>query len=113
MAVSICAALAKSGASHIEATDGEIGYVDDLIVDDETWTIRDIVVDTCNRIPGRRVSIAPSWATEIDWHDQLVMLDHGRGALNNAPLRDPITPIRRDDQAVLHEHPEREPIWTH
>ena len=83
--------------SHIEATDGEIGYVDDLIVDDETWTIRDIVVDTCNRIPGRRVSIAPSWATEIDWHDQLVVLDHDRGALNNAPLRDPITPIRRDD----------------
>ena len=98
---------------HIEATDGEIGHVDDLIVDDETWTIRHIVVDTRNWMPGRRVIIAPAWAKEIDWHDQLIMLDHDRRALNDAPLRDPITPIRRDDPAALHEHPGREAYRTH
>lgn len=98
---------------HIEATDGEIGHVDDLIVDDETWTIRHIVVDTRNWMPGRRVIIAPAWATEIDWHDQLIVVNHDRSALNNAPLCEPITPIRRDDEAALYEHPGHAPTRTH
>ena len=33
---------------HIEATDGEIGHVEDFLVDDETWAIRYLVVDTSN-----------------------------------------------------------------
>jgi hypothetical protein len=32
----------------IQATDGEIGHVDDFIIDDKPWTIRYIVVDTRN-----------------------------------------------------------------
>lgn len=40
----------------IQATDGEIGHVDDFIVDDEPWIIRYIVVDTRNFWPGKRFS---------------------------------------------------------
>ena len=57
---------------HIEATDGEIGHVDDLIVDDETWTIRYMPVDTRNWMPGRRVLVAPAWVTAIDWYGHLI-----------------------------------------
>ncbi len=39
---------------HIEATDGAIGHVEDFIIDDETWEIRYLVVDTQNWWPGRR-----------------------------------------------------------
>ncbi len=98
---------------HIEATDGEIGHVDDLIVDDETWTIHNIVVDTSNWMPGRRVIIAPSWATEIDRHDQLIRVSIDCKALNNCPLREPITPTRRDQRAALDERPGRETYRTH
>ena len=31
---------------HIEATDGDIGHVEDFIIDGETWEIRYMVVDT-------------------------------------------------------------------
>jgi len=31
---------------HIEATDGDIGHVEDFIIDEETWEIRYMVVDT-------------------------------------------------------------------
>ena len=42
----------------IQATDGEIGHVDDFIVDDEPWIIRYIVVDTRNFWPGKKILVA-------------------------------------------------------
>jgi hypothetical protein len=44
---------------YIEATDGEIGHVEDFIIDDETWEIRYMVVDIRNWLPGKKVLIAP------------------------------------------------------
>src|SRR5260221_6274573 len=51
-------------ASHLKgtsiaATDGEIGSVNDLYVDDLTWTVRYLVVDTGTWLPGRQVLISP------------------------------------------------------
>ena len=97
---------------HIEATDGEIGHVDDLIVDDETWTIRYMAVDTRNWMPGRRVLVAPAWATAIDWYGHLISVSIDRKALNNCALCDPVAPIPRDHEVTLHEHVGREPYWT-
>jgi len=35
----------------IEATDGSIGRVEDLLLDDSEWTIRYVVVNTRNWLP--------------------------------------------------------------
>ena len=43
----------------IEAMDGDIGSVQDLYFDDQTWTIRYLVVDTGTWLPGRQVLISP------------------------------------------------------
>ena len=40
---------------HIQASDGEIGIVEDFIVDDEMWAIRYLIVGTRNWWPGARV----------------------------------------------------------
>jgi len=45
---------------HIVETDGEIGHVDDFLVDERDWTTRYLVVDTSNWIGGRVVLIATS-----------------------------------------------------
>jgi hypothetical protein len=53
---------------HIRATDGPIGHVDDLLADDESWSIQHLLIDTSNWIGGdsivlpRRVVSAVSWA---------------------------------------------------
>ena len=39
---------------HIHASDGEIGHVEDFLVEDADWSIRYLVVDTKNWWPGRR-----------------------------------------------------------
>ena len=52
---------------HIHASDGEIGHVEDFLVDDAGWNIRYIKVDTRNWWPGERVLISPHSVREIDW----------------------------------------------
>ncbi len=43
----------------IRATDGELGTVDQLYFDDETWAIRYLMVETGGWLGGRRVLISP------------------------------------------------------
>jgi len=43
----------------IQATDGDIGSVQDLYFDDHSWTVRYLVVDTGTWLPGRQVLISP------------------------------------------------------
>jgi PRC-barrel domain len=44
----------------IEATDGQIGSVDDFLFDDKTWQVRWLVVDTGGWLSGRQVLVHPS-----------------------------------------------------
>jgi len=39
---------------HIQALDGEVGHVEDFIIDDETWSIRYLIVGTRNWWPGKK-----------------------------------------------------------
>jgi sporulation protein YlmC with PRC-barrel domain len=60
----------RSGAEvigyGIEARDGAIGEVQDFIIDDKSWTVRDIVVDTLKWWPGGEVRVHPAYVERID-----------------------------------------------
>ncbi len=43
----------------IGANDGEVGQVETVYFDDESWTVRYLVVDTGNWLSGRKVLISP------------------------------------------------------
>ncbi len=49
--------------------------VEDLIIDDETWTIRFLIIETRTWWPGKKVLIASQWITHIDWGDSKVLID--------------------------------------
>jgi hypothetical protein len=70
---------------HVEATDGAIGHVSDFIVDDETWQVRFMAVDTANWWPGKTVVLAPEWATRISWVDRKVYLGMTRNEIRSSP----------------------------
>jgi hypothetical protein len=66
---------------HIHATDGEIGHVDDFIVDDENWEIRFLVADTRNWLPGKNALISTQSITRVEWADSSVHLDLTRESI--------------------------------
>jgi hypothetical protein len=70
---------------HIHATDGEIGHVEDFLVDDADWTIRCITVDTKNWWPGERVLISPRSVREIDWANRMIHLNVNRQKVKAGP----------------------------
>jgi hypothetical protein len=59
---------------HIQARDREIGHVEDFLVDDSDWGIRDMIVDTRNWLPGKRVLIAPEFIKRVSWEEAKVFV---------------------------------------
>ena len=87
---------------HIQAKDGPIGHVENFLVDDETWGIRYLVIDTKNWWPGRHVLISPYAVRGISWSDRDVTLDVTRDKVKGSPAWDPAGMINRDYEERLH-----------
>jgi len=69
----------------IEALDGAIGSVADLVVDDETWEITDVLVDSRQWLPGKLLLISPELIERIDWPEKKVHLRLAREDILQAP----------------------------
>ena len=89
---------------HIDASDGEIGHVEDFLVADADWSIHCLVVDTKNWWPGRKVLISPASAPEIDWTHKLVHLDVDRQTVRSSPTYDGSTLIDRTYENHFHKY---------
>lgn len=69
---------------HIRARDGEIGHVDDFVIDSVTWGIEYLVVDTSNWIGGRSVLLPPSSVDRVSWPERVVEVSMSREAVAHA-----------------------------
>jgi len=89
---------------HIQATDDEIGHVKDFIVDDNSWIIRYLIVDTRNWLPGKKVLVSPTWAESVDWGQSKVMVKMTRDQVKNSPEFNPSVLIDRDYEERLYDY---------
>jgi hypothetical protein len=97
--------------SYIEATDGDIGHVEDFLVDDREWAVRYMVVDTRNWLPGKKVLVSPEWIRDVSWADSRVYVDLTRQGVESAPEYDPDRPLERADESRLYRHYQRRQYW--
>jgi len=70
---------------HIQADDGEIGHVEDFIVDDETWAIRYLIVGTRNWWPGKRSWFHRKWIKRVSWSERKVLVNLSRETIKQSP----------------------------
>jgi hypothetical protein len=70
---------------HVRAVDGEIGHVEDFMLDDEAWALRYLVVDTHNWLPGKRVLLSPRWIEEVSRNESRARVALRRDAVREAP----------------------------
>jgi sporulation protein YlmC with PRC-barrel domain len=70
---------------HIQASDGEIGNVEDFIVDDETWAIRYLIINTRNWWPGKEVLVSPKLIKQVSWGESKVFVNLTREAIKQSP----------------------------
>jgi hypothetical protein len=88
----------------IEATDGAIGHVEDLVVDDEDWVVRYVEVDTRNWLPGKKVLVHTSHIDHISFPDQSVAITLPRDVIASAPAYDPSQLITPDYEVQLFKY---------
>lgn len=95
----------------IHASDGHIGHVEDFLLDDTTWNIRYLIVDTKNLLPGKKVIIALDWIDNIVWAESSVHLKLTKEEIRNSPEYDPSQPVSRNYETAIHEHYRKEKYW--
>lgn len=69
---------------HLSAADGEIGHIEDFLVD-EDWAIRYLVVDTSNWIGGRSVMIPAAAIDHIDSPGKKIRVRLSRQEIEHSP----------------------------
>jgi hypothetical protein len=89
-----------------------MGEVKGLLVDEETWAIRYLVVETSNWWFGQRVLIAPQWIQEMSWPDAAITVKVTRQAVKGAPPYDSSIPLTRDQEMGLHQHHGHAGYWA-
>lgn len=88
----------------IGAPDGEIGHVDDLILDDETWALRHAVVDTRNWLPGgRKVLISLDWIDAVSWSKRTFTTTLSKDLIKKSPEFDPEIPVNAEYETRLYD----------
>lgn len=97
---------------HIQAKNGDIGHVEDFIVDDEAWAIRYMVVDTQNWLPGKKVLVAPVWIESIHWAEAKVRVTLTRAKIKKSPEFDPAAPVNREYEDRLYDFYGRPKYWV-
>jgi uncharacterized protein YrrD len=97
---------------HIQAKDGEVGHVDDFIIDDEIWAIRYLLINTMNWWPGKQVLVSPKWIERVSWGESKVFINLLRETIKRSPDYVKESPISRDYEARLHRHYDRPGYWT-
>lgn len=97
---------------HLIARDGEIGHVNDFIIDDETWAIRYLVVATKNWWPGKKVLISPKWIENVSWDEREVSTGLSRETIKAAPEYTDESLLTRDYETGLHGYYNREGYWV-
>ena len=97
---------------HIHAEDGDIGHVQGLLVDEDTWAIRYIIVDTGNWWAGHQVLVSPEWIRDLSWPDSELLVDLTRQQIKDAPAYDPEVPFDRELEEGIHAHYGRPGYWA-
>ena len=97
---------------HIQGTDAAIGHVADFIIDDQTWQVRYLVVDTSNWWFGKKVLVAPHWASSVIWENRNVYVDLTRQAIKNSPEWNSNAPVNREYEMRLYDYYGRPSYWA-
>jgi uncharacterized protein YrrD len=98
--------------NHLQAADAEIGHVEDFLIDDETWAIRYLVIDTQKWWQaGKKVLISPQWIERVSWLESKVFVNLPSEAIRQAPEYNEKSMLTREDETVLHIHYNRKGYW--
>lgn len=98
---------------QIHATDGDIGKLADLFVDETTWLIRYLVVKTGGLLNRHKVLISPEIATVHDLADgKIIRLGATKDQIERSPEVDTDPPVSRQEEINLGNYYGWDSYWA-
>lgn len=70
---------------HIQATDAEIGHVEDFLIDEDNWAIRYLVVSTGHWWGGKNVLVLTQSISKVSWEESKVFVNLTRDEVKHEP----------------------------
>ena len=95
----------------IQATDGLIGTVRDLLFDDRSWKIRWLVIDTGTFLPGRKVLIHPSAVGQAVHDQEELLVSLTKAQIEASPAIETDQPVSQQMEAHLNDFYGWDPYW--
>ncbi|HQR34949.1 MAG TPA: PRC-barrel domain-containing protein [Blastocatellia bacterium] len=97
---------------NIAAMDGEIGHIKDFILEDDSWTIRYLAIDTRNWLSGKKVLVSPQWVSSVDWAQGKVHVNLSREGIKESPEYEHSKLISREYEQQLYQHYRQPDYWS-
>jgi len=88
----------------VRAVDGDIGRIEDFIVDDTQWGLKMFVIDTGHWLRGKQVLLATEWIEKISYDEKRVVVNLKRATIEDSPEYDPATPVNKEFELRLYDY---------
>lgn len=98
-------------AAHVKAVDGDIGPVQDVLVDDRNWVIRYLVVDAGTWLAERDVLISPYSVKQPVGRDGVIDVALTRRLIRTSPALDSERPVTRQQEQAFERHYHYPAYW--
>ena len=70
---------------HIHGSDGEVGHVEDFLIEQADWSIHYLIIDTRNWWPGKRIIMPPVAVRGISWSERRIEVALDRESIKSGP----------------------------
>jgi hypothetical protein len=74
---------------HVHGTDGEFGYICNFVIDDRTWKMLNLVVDTGHLPVGKKVLVAVDHIIQLQWNDSEIYLNETKTDIEKSAVFEP------------------------
>lgn len=97
---------------RMQVADGEMGHIVEFILDEETWVIRYLIIETRSWWPEKEAIISPEWIDKINWIGKTAFVNISQSKIKSAPIYAPNMKIERDFESEIFGHYNREEYWS-
>jgi sporulation protein YlmC with PRC-barrel domain len=76
---------AEVSGYQIHANNGNIGHVNNFLIDDDSWQLLNFVVDTTKFFGGKKVLVSVEHVESVQWYNYIVFVDISMEEVESSP----------------------------
>lgn len=85
--------------TKLNASDGDIGTIEDFYFDDQSWNVRYLIAETGTWLSQFEVLLSPYSIARLDWDDNVMIVNLTRKQIEDSPPIERHRPVSRQFEA--------------